>query len=127
MGIPHHPFADHIALTVVSQADGKSRCELEVNPTHLNPHQVVHGAVLFALADTGMGAALYTTLAPGESCATIEIKISFFRPVRLGRLVCETAVLNRGRTVAHLESKLVLDDTLVASANGHFAIFAKRD
>lgn len=79
-----HPFADHIALTVVQQAAGSSRCELVVAPAHLNPHGVVHGAVIFALADTGMGAALYPALTEGESCATIEVKINFYRPVGEG-------------------------------------------
>jgi acyl-CoA thioesterase len=120
----HHPFADHIALTVVQQAAGSSGCELVVAPQHLNPHGVVHGAVIFALADTGMGAALYPTLAEGESCATIEIKVNFFRPVSEGTLVCESALVNKARTVANLESKVYCSGKLVASANGNFAIIA---
>lgn len=121
-----HPFADHIALRMAGQAPGHSRCELAVAPEHLNPHGVVHGAVLFALADTGMGAALYPTLAEGESCATIEIKINFFRPAAAGTLQCETRLVNRGRTVANLESTVTLDGKVLASANGNFAIFPRR-
>lgn len=121
-----HPFAEHIGLKVSEQAAGRSRCELAIAPEHLNPHTVVHGAVLFALADTGMGAALYPTLGEGESCATIEIKINFLRPAATGTLVCETTLLNRGKSVANLESKVYLSGVLVASANGNYAIFAKR-
>lgn len=69
-----------------------------------------------------MGAALYSTLVEGESCATIEIKISYFRSARAGELVCETAVLTRGRSVANLESKVFLAGQLVAAANGSYAI-----
>lgn len=37
----------------------------------MNPRNVVHGAVLYAMADTGMGAALYPTLSADKVCATI--------------------------------------------------------
>jgi acyl-CoA thioesterase len=121
-----HPFAELIALKVERQSAGSSLLSLQAGPDHLNPHQVVHGAILYAMADTGMGAALYPTLAPGEICATIEIKINYFKPVREGRLVCETEIVNRGKTVANLQSRVLLGDTLVAMANGNYAIFTPR-
>lgn len=117
-----HPFGDLIGLHVEHQAAGESTLALDVAPAHLNPHRVVHGAVLYALADTGMGAALYPTLAPGEICATIEIKINYFRPVTSGRVVCKTTLVNRGRSVANLESRLYADEALVAQANGNYAV-----
>jgi acyl-CoA thioesterase len=122
----HHPFAELIDLRIEAQHAGASTLALTVDERHLNPHRVVHGAVLFALADTGMGAALYPTLADGESCATIEVKMSYFRPVTQGTLVCTTELVNRGRSVANLESRVRLDGVLVAQANGNFAIFRPR-
>lgn len=119
----HHPFAELIDLHVGEVRPGASRMLLEAGERHLNPHQVVHGAVLYAMADTGMGAALYPTLAEGEICATIEIKISYFKPVRMGPVVCETTLVNRGKTVAHLESRITQHGVLVAAANGNYAIF----
>lgn len=124
--MPAHPFADLIGLRTDGRGTGASEMSLEVSPDHMNPHGVVHGAVLYALADTGMGAALYPSLAPGETCATIEIKISYFRPVRAGRVVCRTETLNRGRTIANLESRLYVDGRLVAQANGNYAILPPR-
>jgi len=121
-----HPFAEHIALEAAEQRAGYSRFTLQVAPQHLNPHGVAHGAVLFAMADTGMGAALYPTLSAGESCATIEVKINYFKPVRHGLLSCETVLVHRGRSVANLESRVLLDGTLVASANGSYAIVRPR-
>ena len=121
-----HPFADRIGLTVTQVQPGNSRCALALTPEHLNPHGVVHGAVVFALADTGMGAALYPTLAAGEACATIEVKINYFRAVREGELVCETAIVHRGRSVANLESRVYAAGQLIASANGNYAILPPR-
>jgi acyl-CoA thioesterase len=121
-----HHFAELIGLVVEAQRAGFSRCVLQVAEHHHNPHKVVHGAVIYALADTGMGAALYPTLAQGESCATIEVKINYFKPVASGSISCITEIVNRGRTVANLQSKVFSGETLVATANGHYAIFAHR-
>lgn len=38
-------------------------------------------------------------------------------------LNCITQVVNRGRTVANLDSRLYVGETLVAQANGNYAIF----
>lgn len=121
-----HPFADLIAMRTERQEAGTSELSLEVGPQHLNPHGVAHGAVLYALADTGMGAALYPTLDAGEICTTIEIKINYFRPVSAGRVLCRTTVVNRGRTIANLEARLFVGDRLVGQANGNFAILRPR-
>ena len=124
--MPHHPYAELIGLRTVEQRAGFSRCELLAEDKHLNPHRVVHGAILYAMADTGMGAALYPTLADGEICATIQITMNYFKPVHTGLVTCTTEVVNRGRTVANLESRLFVDGVLVASANGNYSIFRLR-
>lgn len=110
-------------MQVDERETGYSRLSLVVTEDHMNPHNVVHGAVIYALADTGMGAALAPSLAEGEICATIEIKINYFKPVTRGQLVCTTEMINRGRTVANLQSRIVVGDSLVAMANGNYAIF----
>ncbi|MDA8108437.1 MAG: PaaI family thioesterase [Betaproteobacteria bacterium] len=118
-----HPFAELLDLRTRETLPGASALSLTVARQHLNPHGVVHGAVLYALADTGMGAALYPTLAEGEICATIEIKINYFKPVTAGEVLCRTELVNRGKSVANLESKLYVGNALVAQANGNYAIF----
>lgn len=122
-----NPFADLIALVIDEKRAGYSRLSLQLAPEHMNLHGVAHGAVVFALADTGMGTALYPTLAEGQICATIEIKVNYFKPVVRGQLVCETTLLNRGKRVANLDSRVFLDEQLVAQANGNYAIFAPSD
>ncbi len=122
-----HPFADLVGLSVDSNEAGASTASVVIDPLlHHNPHDVVHGALYFALADTGMGAALYPTLNDGETCATIDVKINFFRPATEGRLICKTQLINKGRTTANLDSSIYLGDKLVARANGDYAIIAPR-
>ena len=43
-----------------------------------------------------------------------------------GNLVCNTQIVNRGKTVANLESRIYLEKVLVAQANGNYAIFRPR-
>ena len=116
-------FTDLVGLEITAVEDGYSRATLDVAEEHRNPYGGVHGAVLYAMADTGMGAALLYGLESGERMATIEIKISYVRPVTDGTVTCETRVLNRGRSVAYLESEVENDGRLVARATGSFSIF----
>lgn len=121
-----HPFPKLIDMVMDDSEPGWSECSVQIGDKHMNTNNVAHGAVLYALADTGMGSALYPTLDDGQVCATIEIKMSYFKPVFAGRVVCRTQMINRGKTIANLESRLFLDDVLVAQANGNYAIFRIR-
>ncbi|MGI9293598.1 MAG: PaaI family thioesterase [Pseudomonadales bacterium] len=118
-----HPYADLIGLQIDEMDKGHSRCSLIVSEKLMNPHGVVHGAAIYSLADSGMGAALYPSLEAGEICATIEIKLNYYRAVKDGQLSCITRVVNRGKSVANMESDIYCGDILVAKANGHYSIF----
>lgn len=116
-------FGNLIGLEMTDVEPGYSRGELTVSEELLNPNEVLHGSIAHAMADSGMGAALTMELESGQSCATIEIKISYLRPVRDGDLVCETELLHRGGSVAFLESVVRQGEQAVARATGSFAIF----
>ncbi len=121
-----HPFADLIGLVFIEQGGGRSHCQLAVTEALFNPQGFVHGGVLYSLADTGMGGALYPLLQRSEYCATIEIKISYFSPVQSGVLTCESLVVNRGKSIVSLESQIRSEDGLVAKASGTFSVFRPR-
>jgi acyl-CoA thioesterase len=118
-----HPFAELLGFEVTERGDGRCRVELAVESRHMNPHGLVHGAVLYALADTGMGGALSSVLDEGEICTTIEIKINYLRPWKQGALRSDTRVISRGRTTAMLQSDLYDGDGRhLALATGTFAV-----
>ena len=122
-----NPFGDLIGLQFVKCEGGQSRCTLEVEQRLLNPHGAVHGGVLYSMADTGMGGAMYTVMEKEELCATIEIKITYFKAVRSGTLVCDTRIINKRRRVAALESEITSDGRLVAKASGTFSVFRAKE
>jgi len=122
---PPHPFADLIGLTFEPSESGTSRCRVPIRDELLNPHGVVHGAVAYSLADTGMGGALYPLLEKDESCATIEITIVYLSSAREGELVCDTRVIRKGSRVAVLESEIFESDRLVAKALGTYSVHSR--
>jgi len=122
-----NPFGDLIGLQFVKCEGGHSQCILEVNQKLLNPHGVVHGGVMYAMADTGMGGATYTVMEKDELCATIEIKIVYFKAVREGTLVCDTRIISRSKRIAALESEITNGGRLVAKANGTYSIFPVKE
>ena len=120
------PFLQHVGARIVEKADGASVVSLAIQPHHRNSSGIVHGGVPYTLADTAMGAALYSVLGPEERCATIEIKIAYFRPVTEGELVCRGRIVHRGRNTASLEASLTVAGALVANATGTFAIVPRK-
>lgn len=118
-----NPFGELIGLNFSRCKKGYSQCVLEVNERLLNPHKVLHGGVIYSMADTGMGGALYSCLDEDELCATIEIKIVYFTAVTSGILTCETKLIHKGRKIAVLESEIKGDGRLIAKAIGTFSIF----
>jgi uncharacterized protein (TIGR00369 family) len=86
------------------------RGEIEVHFSALssftNPMGNIQGGFLTAMLDDTLGPALVATLAPGEFAVTLELKVSFLRPARPGRLTGRGRVLHRGGSVAFLEGDL---------------------
>ena len=81
--------------------------KLEAGQQHSNPMGTLHGGVIGDVADAAMGMAYYSTLAPGESFATLELKINFLRPFWTGTLLAHGRVVHRGRTVGMAECDVV--------------------
>lgn len=117
-------FPEVVGLTFTDVESGYSRGTLAVTDELTNPNEVLHGAVLYTMADTGMAAALQPGLDEDERCATIELKINYLRPVRDGTVTCESELHHRGRSTAYLESTLRSDGETVARATGTFSIVA---
>ena len=116
-----------LGIRPASMGDGRARFELTVREDHLNPNGVVHGGVVYSLADTAMGAALFSALEPGQSCTTLEIKINYLAPVTSGELAAEASVIGRTKRTGVLDARVHGDGgRLVAVATGTFYIQRSR-
>jgi uncharacterized protein (TIGR00369 family) len=118
LGTKDVPIARLIGFEANEIADGRAIVTLVAGPQHANPMGTLHGGVLCDIADAAMGMAFASTLAPGESFTTIELKINFFRPVWEARLRAEGKVVRRGNAVGYIECEIT-DETgrLVAKSS----------
>lgn len=118
------PLQRYLGMEIGGDEPGVAIAHLDIGPEHLNPNGVVHGAVIFALADTAMGRSTMSILTePGMYCASIELSLRFIRAAVTGRLNATATVVKRGRSVVHLDARVVDDhDRLIATAAGTFAI-----
>jgi uncharacterized protein (TIGR00369 family) len=111
------PVARLIGFEAKEAADGRAVVTLAAGPQHANPMGTLHGGILCDIADAAMGIAFASTLAPGESFTTIELKINFFRPVWEAALKAEGKVVRRGSSVGYVECEITDESArLVAKA-----------
>ena len=118
-----HSFGDLIGLKFTKLNKGFSQCILQVNEKLYNPHNVLHGGVIYSMADTGMGGAVYPYLKMDELCATVEVKIVYFEAVKSGTLICDTKVIHKRKKIVILESEIKNGERIVAKAIGTYSIF----
>ena len=72
-----------------------------------NPTGNVLGAFVAAMLYDTVGPALLATLEPDQFQSTLQLNVSFLRPVRPGRLIGRGRVVHRDGDLAHLEASLL--------------------
>jgi len=100
------PVGRLIGFEAKEAENGRAEVTLAAGPQHANPMGTVHGGIICDIADAAMGMAFASTLAPGESFTTVELKINFFRPVWETRLRAEGKVVRRGSTIGYTECEI---------------------
>ena len=127
--LPGAPIAKVLNFTLVEADHGRVVFAGEPNEDYLNPHGSVHGGWAATIMDSALGCAVHSTLLKGERYTTVEMKVNYLRPIfpgKPGRLICEGKAINRGRTLALSEARLVdLEGRLYAHASETCMIFPK--
>ena len=118
-------FTEWMGVEYLIDEGGLRRLALMLTPHHMSRANRVHGGVLFTLLDTALGGAVVNTLPPGEGCATLEMKINYFRPIQHGRIEAEGRLVNRSRRTAYAEGEVRNEEgKILAKASGTFFITA---
>jgi uncharacterized protein (TIGR00369 family) len=95
-----------LGFDVESVQEGRAIFRLDVGPRHKQIHDVVHGGILAALADTAGAIAAYTAVPRGVEIATLELKINYLEPVPGGRVKADAKVLRAGRNFIVAECEI---------------------
>ena len=97
------PISQLIGLQVEPGPVGEAVVRLEVSTKMHNPMGAVHGGVIALLADAAMGIAFGRTLADASAFATIEMKVSYLRPVKETLLTATAKLVSRGLRIGFVE------------------------
>lgn len=124
--LPPPPISGLMAFTAVSVGEGEVVFRCTPDESAYNPIGVVHGGLVCTLLDSVVGCAVHSTLPAGTGYTSLEIKVSYLRPVRAGEgdLVATGRVTKPGRRAAFSEGE-VRDDAgrLVATATSTCLVF----
>ncbi|MBK8179016.1 MAG: PaaI family thioesterase [Planctomycetes bacterium] len=101
-GFPDVPVNRELGLRLVEHTPSTCRVAMAAQERHVQGEGLIQGGVLSALADTAAVYLLLPTLAEGETCTSIEFKLNFLAPARVGagELVAAGRLVKRGRRLA---------------------------
>jgi uncharacterized protein (TIGR00369 family) len=107
--IPPPPIAMLFGMQIREVEVGQVVFECEPDESAYNPIGVVHGGLVCTLSDTVAGCAVHTTLDAGVAYTSIDINVSYLRPVTKGSGVLRATgrVTKPGRRVAYCAAEIV--------------------
>jgi uncharacterized protein (TIGR00369 family) len=126
--LPPPPILELVGAQLLALGDGEASFRATPDESVYNPIGMVHGGFLCTLLDSAAGCAVHTLLPAGSGYSTIEIKVSFLKPVRAGdQIEVVGRSLRVGRQVAFAEAhaRNAAGD-LVGHATSSLVIFEER-
>lgn len=127
--LPPMPMARLIGFDCIEAEPGAVSMRLEYDESLENSACMLHGANAAALLDTAMGAAAHTTLPAGSGIVTVDLNLTYLRPVTANDapVVATARVKNQARRIIFVLGEIHdRRGRLVAHASGNFSIFSPR-
>jgi uncharacterized protein (TIGR00369 family) len=121
------PLGRLLGVEFTEFTQGRCTCSAEIGEHVWNPHQVAHGAFVYALVDYAMGGAVTSLLTDaGLRPVTLDLQIRYHRPARRGRLSASAHVVWQGEQIVTLAGEVRNESNqIIATATG--AYFVKRE
>jgi len=107
----------------VSAPNGCATCWLDVEPRHLNRHNVLHGGIATMLLDSASGATGSLTEDPSGLAPflSVSLTVNFIAPGLPGRVTATGRIMGGGRSIKYISADLIHEDgTLIATSTGVF-------
>ena len=116
-GLESVPFAKLLGIELEEIDAGVATLGFDIKPELKQNHGVVHGGAIASLIDSATAFAIISILAPDEHATTVDLTISYLRPVTSGRAHAIARVLRSGKRLIVVSAE-VRDDsgTLAATA-----------
>jgi len=111
------PFANLLGLELETFTPGTAVVGVTLRGEHLQNNGVVHGGVIASLIDTATAFAVLTVVPKQERVTTVDLTITYLRPLVDGRVHAKAKVLRTGRRVVAVSAEVSgADKTLAATA-----------
>src|SRR5258708_5192864 len=106
--LPAPPIAQLLGMRAVEAEEGRAVVAVQPAEYHANQAGVAHGGLAAALLDGATWTALHTTMPANVFCTTLQMNISYLRPIPIdGRDVrAEARVIHRGRRTGAAEDAI---------------------
>lgn len=119
------PYWQTLGLDLKEVERGKAVFEAVVRPD-LMQYKVLHGGVLASIADSACAVAAISMVFPENYATTINLQISYLKPVTQGRFRAEGRCVKAGRTVLFSEAN-VFDETnaLVSTCSSQLLVIPR--
>ncbi len=112
-------FIDHCGIEIIPEERG-CFARVRVEPKHLNPYGMVHGGLLYTMADTAAGY-MARTLAP--SPVTLNSEFHYMKNVPSGVLTARTEILKAGKRILLLRVRIRSEEEVLL-AEGTFTYYS---
>ena len=109
------PFARLLELELESLDSGTATLALNVRKELTQNQGVVHGGAIASLIDTATAFAILSLLAPKERVTTVDLTISYLRPLRTGRLRAVAKVIRAGRRLFVVSAEIFDEEGKLAT------------
>lgn len=105
------PMAATLGFHLVGYGEGRVEIGCTPDGSHYSPYGMVHGGLAATLLDTATGCALHTLLPAGTGYATLNLNVSYLRPItaQTGPMLCVGTVSSHGSRVAVADAELIDD------------------
>ena len=111
------PFARLLGIELDEVGKGTATLGLSIRRELTQNHGVVHGGAIASLIDTATAFAIISMLSPVEKVTTVDLTISYLRPLTTGRMVARAKVVRSGQRLFVVSADLFdQDGNLAATA-----------
>ena len=111
------PFSQWMGLKIISADEGDCKVQCKITETMLNGFDVVHGGIIFSLADSALA---FSAATAGRVSLALDNSISFTKKAHIGdTLTAHSKALNLTFRTGLFDVKITnQSDELIASMKG---------
>ncbi len=105
--VPTAPAIALAGLRLTAVAKGEATITFSPQRVHLNAMGLIHGGIVSTALDSTIGYAILATLDEGKTFSTLQLNVTFVRPVMPGQdYICHARVRHGGRSTVTAEANV---------------------